>query len=153
MSAQKLPRHIAIIMDGNGRWAAARGLPRTAGHKRGMQAVKRTVRAAADLDIKYLTLFGFSSENWGRPAEEMRVLKLVAVDEKSFSRVVAAMQAAGRALGLKRLAIRCQTRFTGAYRHLVGAGFNVQWTDLRMTLVGFDERPVEGAVVLSNWEI
>ncbi len=89
----------------------------------------------------------------GRPAEEMRVLKLVAVDEKSFGRVVAAMQAAGRALGLKRLAIRCQTRFTGAYRHLVGAGFNVQWTDLRMTLVGFDERPIEGAVVLSNWEI
>ncbi len=89
----------------------------------------------------------------GRPAEELRVLKVAAVDEKSFARVVAAMLAAGRTLGLKRLAIRCQSHFVDAYRHLVGAGFNVQWTDLRMTLVGFEERPVEGAVMLSNWEI
>jgi undecaprenyl diphosphate synthase len=66
-----LPRHVAIIMDGNGRWAQARGLPRVAGHRRGAEAVRRTVAAAAELRIPYLTLFGFSSENWKRPSEEV----------------------------------------------------------------------------------
>jgi undecaprenyl diphosphate synthase len=66
-----LPRHIAIIMDGNGRWAEARGLPRVAGHRRGAEAVRRTVVAVSELRIPYLTLFGFSSENWKRPSEEV----------------------------------------------------------------------------------
>jgi undecaprenyl diphosphate synthase len=70
-SPRPLPRHIAIIMDGNGRWAQARGLPRVAGHRRGAEAVRRTVTAAAELGIPYLTLFGFSSENWKRPLEEV----------------------------------------------------------------------------------
>src|SRR5580658_2387531 len=65
------PRHIAIIMDGNGRWAQARGLPRIAGHRRGAEAVRRTVTAAAELGVPYLTLFGFSSENWKRPLAEV----------------------------------------------------------------------------------
>ena len=68
------PKHIAIIMDGNGRWAQARGLPRTMGHKAGSEAAKRTVQAAAELGVRYLTLFGFSSENWSRPVEEVREL-------------------------------------------------------------------------------
>ncbi len=66
-----LPRHIAIIMDGNGRWAQARGLPRIAGHRRGADAVRRTVKAASEIGIPYLTLFGFSSENWKRPLAEI----------------------------------------------------------------------------------
>jgi undecaprenyl diphosphate synthase len=66
-----LPRHIAIIMDGNGRWARARGLPRIAGHRRGAEAVRRTAEAAGQLGIRYLTLFGFSSENWKRPVNEI----------------------------------------------------------------------------------
>jgi undecaprenyl diphosphate synthase len=66
-----LPRHIAIIMDGNGRWAKARGLPRIAGHRRGAEAVRRTLVAAGELGIPYLTLFGFSSENWKRPLDEV----------------------------------------------------------------------------------
>ena len=65
------PRHIAIIMDGNGRWAQARGLPRIAGHRRGAEAVRRTVTAAGELGVPYLTLFGFSSENWKRPLAEV----------------------------------------------------------------------------------
>jgi undecaprenyl diphosphate synthase len=65
------PEHVAIIMDGNGRWATARGLPRVAGHRRGADAVRRAVTAAAELGIRYLTLFGFSSENWKRPAAEV----------------------------------------------------------------------------------
>jgi undecaprenyl diphosphate synthase len=66
-----LPRHIAIIMDGNGRWAEARGLPRIAGHRRGADAVRRTLTAAGELGVPYLTLFGFSSENWKRPHDEV----------------------------------------------------------------------------------
>lgn len=73
-------QHIAIIMDGNGRWAKARGLPRTMGHRQGVEAVKRIVEAAGELGVRYLTLFGFSSENWSRPAEEiselMRLLRM-----------------------------------------------------------------------------
>ncbi len=65
------PRHVAIIMDGNGRWAKARGLPRVAGHRRGADAVRNAVRAAGELGVRYLTLFGFSSENWRRPADEI----------------------------------------------------------------------------------
>lgn len=65
------PSHVAIIMDGNGRWAKARGLPRTAGHKAGVDALRRTIRAAADLQIPWLTLYAFSSENWSRPRAEV----------------------------------------------------------------------------------
>ncbi len=75
-----IPSHIAIIMDGNGRWAQARGLPRTMGHRQGIEAVKRVVEAAAEMGVKYLTLFGFSSENWSRPVDEvtelMRLLRM-----------------------------------------------------------------------------
>lgn len=65
------PRHVAIIMDGNGRWASARGLPRLEGHRRGVEALRRTVRAAGDLGIGYLTIYSFSSENWSRPQAEI----------------------------------------------------------------------------------
>jgi undecaprenyl diphosphate synthase len=66
-----VPCHVAIIMDGNGRWAMSRGLPRIAGHRRGADAVRGAVEAAAELGISYLTLYGFSSENWKRPADEV----------------------------------------------------------------------------------
>jgi undecaprenyl diphosphate synthase len=65
------PQHVAIIMDGNGRWAKARGLPRLAGHKQGAETVERIVRAADEIGIKILTLFAFSTENWKRPADEV----------------------------------------------------------------------------------
>jgi undecaprenyl diphosphate synthase len=68
------PAHVAIIMDGNGRWAKARGLPRIAGHRAGAEAVRRTLTASVELGIKYLTLFGFSSENWKRPETEVNDL-------------------------------------------------------------------------------
>src|SRR5216683_4834675 len=70
----EIPRHVAIIMDGNGRWAAARGLPRGEGHRRGVEALRRTVRAAGDLGIGFLTIFSFSAENWSRPPAEIREL-------------------------------------------------------------------------------
>jgi undecaprenyl diphosphate synthase len=65
------PQHVAIIMDGNGRWAKARGLPRVAGHRRGADAVRRVIRGAGELGVPVLTLFAFSTENWGRPADEV----------------------------------------------------------------------------------
>jgi len=68
------PAHVAVIMDGNGRWAKARSLPRAAGHKAGADAVRRVVESAGQLKIPYLTLFGFSSENWARPESEVRDL-------------------------------------------------------------------------------
>ena len=66
-----VPRHVAIIMDGNGRWAAARGLPRVEGHRRGVEALRRIIRAASDIGIKFITIFSFSAENWSRPAHEV----------------------------------------------------------------------------------
>ena len=74
ISPFEMPRHVAIIMDGNGRWASARGLPRGEGHRRGVEALRKTVRAAGDMGIAYLTIFSFSSENWSRPASEIRDL-------------------------------------------------------------------------------
>jgi undecaprenyl diphosphate synthase len=70
-SAFDVPRHVAIIMDGNGRWAAARGLPRVEGHRRGVEALRRTIRAAGEIGIKIVTIFSFSAENWSRPANEV----------------------------------------------------------------------------------
>lgn len=79
-------RHVAIIMDGNGRWAKKRGLPRTAGHKRGVETVKEVVKAASEFGLPYLTLFSFSSENWSRPKLEvdelMRLMKTFLVNEQ-----------------------------------------------------------------------
>ena len=73
--ARKVPRHVAVIMDGNGRWAKRRFLPRVAGHRRGVETVREITRACVERGIEYLTLFAFSSENWRRPAEEVSVLR------------------------------------------------------------------------------
>lgn len=73
-NAPKVPRHVAIIMDGNGRWAKGRGLPRVAGHRKGVEAVKNMVPICGDRGISYLTLFAFSSENWRRPGAEVKLL-------------------------------------------------------------------------------
>jgi len=87
------PRHIAIIMDGNGRWAAKHGLPRSIGHRKGVEAVRRTVRAAIDLGIPYLTLYSFSSENWSRPAEE--IADLMGLMKRFIRRDLAELHQAG----------------------------------------------------------
>jgi undecaprenyl diphosphate synthase len=73
-AAFEVPQHVAIIMDGNGRWASARGLPRAEGHRRGVEAIRRTIRAAGELGIKVITIFSFSAENWSRPATEISEL-------------------------------------------------------------------------------
>jgi len=78
--ADKLPRHVAMIMDGNGRWALSRGLPRLAGHKAGTENLRRVIRSTVEFGIKYLTIYAFSTENWGRPPEEVRGLMYILED-------------------------------------------------------------------------
>ena len=73
-SSDRVPRHVAIIMDGNGRWAISRGLPRLAGHKAGTENLRRVIRASVEFGIQYLTIYAFSTENWGRPPEEVQGL-------------------------------------------------------------------------------
>ncbi len=111
-----LPRHIAIIMDGNGRWAAARGLPRHAGHSAGIEAVRACVERCVERRIEALTLFAFSSENWRRPGEEVARLMGLFVD--ALDREVAELHANRvrlRFIGERgRLAVRLQSRIAAA---------------------------------------
>ena len=83
----KLPRHVAVIMDGNGRWAQAHGLPRVEGHRQGAKAVREVVRAAREIGLRALTLYAFSAQNWQRPPEEvatlMQLLRDYVVDERA----------------------------------------------------------------------
>lgn len=111
MSAEPLsdqpvgPRHVALIMDGNGRWAEARGLPRAIGHREGVQALKRTIQAAPKLGIRCLTVFGFSTENWQRPADEVSdlmglVRTYVGSDLKRLEKEGVRLRILGRRAGL-----------------------------------------------------
>jgi len=78
--ADRIPRHVAIIMDGNGRWALQRGLPRLAGHRKGTENLRRVIRASVEFGVKYLTIYAFSTENWGRPPEEVQGLMRILED-------------------------------------------------------------------------
>ena len=78
--AEKMPQHVAMIMDGNGRWALSRGLPRLAGHKAGTENLRRVIRASVEFGVKYLTIYAFSTENWGRPPEEVKGLMYILED-------------------------------------------------------------------------
>ena len=77
---EKIPQHVAMIMDGNGRWAIQRGLPRLAGHKAGTENLRRVIRASVEFGVKYLTIYAFSTENWGRPPEEVKGLMYILED-------------------------------------------------------------------------
>ncbi len=106
-----LPRHIAIVMDGNGRWARARGLPRHAGHKEGVERVRGCVERCSERGIEALTVFAFSSENWRRPADE--VTQLMGLFVEALDREVAALHAQRRALALHRRAAAAERAITG----------------------------------------
>lgn len=80
LDPKRIPEHVAIIMDGNGRWAKAQGLPRTAGHQQGVETVKKITEEATRLGIKYLTLYTFSTENWNRPSDEIAALMKLIID-------------------------------------------------------------------------
>ena len=104
-SPEKGPRHVALIMDGNGRWAERRGLPRAVGHREGVQALRRTIKAAPDFGIRCLTVFGFSTENWSRPADEVSdlmglVRAFVGSDLKRLDAAGVRVRVLGRRKGL-----------------------------------------------------
>ena len=117
--AKPLPRHVAITMDGNGRWAAARGLARSAGHRAGLTPVRMCVEECARRGVEALTLFAFSSENWGRPAEE--VGSLMSLFMEALERELPELHAKGvriRFIGERRnLAVRLQARIAAAEAH------------------------------------
>ena len=111
-----LPRHVAIIMDGNGRWAAGRGLPRSAGHKAGLEPVRMCIKECTKRGISALTVFAFSSENWQRPSDEVTGLMSLFVD--ALDREIAELHQNGvriRFIGdRRRLSVRLQARIAGA---------------------------------------
>lgn len=123
-----VPRHVAIIMDGNGRWARQRGLPRLAGHRAGTENVRRTVRAALDFGIQVLSLYAFSTENWGRPAEEVR--GLMTILEEVIGRETTALHKEGvviRHLGRKE-------ELSASLRQKIEQAENLTRHNTRMTL-------------------
>jgi undecaprenyl diphosphate synthase len=117
-----LPRHIAIIMDGNGRWASARGLPRHAGHKEGVEPVRMSIRECVHHGVEALTVFAFSSENWGRPGEEVGALMGLFVE--ALDREVDELHANGVRLSFigdrQGFPLRLQTRMTASEQRTAG---------------------------------
>jgi undecaprenyl diphosphate synthase len=126
--ASDTPRHVAIIMDGNGRWAQRRRLPRIAGHRRGAEAVRATVRACGERGLEYLTLFAFSSENWRRPAEEVALL--MKLFRTALEREVDELHANGVRLKV----IGDTTRFDPKIRQLIERGESLTARNRRLTL-------------------
>lgn len=127
------PRHIAIIMDGNGRWAKARGRPRAFGHQQGVEAVRAVVRSGSDLGVRCLTLFGFSTENWSRPAEEIEALfgllrRFVDADLDSLARDGVRIRILGRRDGLSddlvEIIERAESRTSGNSEFFLNIAFN-----------------------------
>lgn len=124
-----LPRHIAVTMDGNGRWAAARGLPRSAGHKAGLEPVRLMIRECSRRGVEALTLFAFSSENWRRPVEE--VTSLMGLFLEALDREIAELHSNGvriRFVGDRQtLSVRLQSRIAAAEEHTrENAGLKLQ---------------------------
>ena len=123
-----VPRHVAIIMDGNGRWAKQRLLPRVAGHRKGVEAVRATVRAAIERGVQYLTLFAFSSENWRRPADEVTILM------ELFLRALEQEVAKLHNNGIRFRVVGDLTRFDQRIRDLVTAGEKLTARNTKLTL-------------------
>ncbi|HZQ74493.1 MAG TPA: polyprenyl diphosphate synthase [Burkholderiales bacterium] len=123
-----VPRHVAIIMDGNGRWAKSRMLPRFAGHKRGVESVRAVVRACVERGIGYLTLFAFSSENWRRPAEEVALLM-----QLFHGALVNEMERLNRN-GVRLKIVGDTRRFEPSIRRLIEEGERLTAANQRLTL-------------------
>ena len=126
--APDVPRHVAIIMDGNGRWAKQRMLPRVAGHRRGVEAVRAIILACIERDIEYLTLFAFSSENWRRPAEEVSILMDLFVH--ALEQEVAKLNANG----IRFKVVGDLSMFDSRIRDLIAAGEAQTAAHRRLTL-------------------
>ena len=152
-----VPRHVAIIMDGNGRWARSRMLPRIAGHRRGLEAVRATVENCAERGIEYLTLFAFSSENWRRPAEEVALLmqlfqSALTSEAERLHRAGVRLKVVGdtRRFGRKiRLLIEQAENLTAANKRLtltIAANYGGRW-DMLQAVNKVKERPIDEAAL------
>ncbi len=126
--SRSVPRHVAIIMDGNGRWANRRLLPRVAGHRKGVEAVRASVRAAIKQGVEYLTLFAFSSENWRRPPDEVSILMDL------FARALEQEVAKLHSNGIRFKVVGDTSRFDARIRDLVAAGEALTAGNTRLTL-------------------
>ncbi len=126
--AGAVPRHVAVIMDGNGRWAKQRHLPRIAGHKRGVEAVRGTVQACAERGVQFLTLFAFSSENWRRPAEEVALL--MQLFHAALTHEVARLHRNG----IRLRVVGDVARFDARLRELIARGEQMTQANTRLTL-------------------
>lgn len=149
---RSVPRHLAVIMDGNGRWATQRFLPRTAGHVRGVQAVRRVVEACGQRGVRYLTLFAFSSENWRRPQEEVSLLMRLFVqtlekevgklsDQGVRLRVIGDISAFEPRLQELIRAAEERTEKNDALHLTVAANYGGRWDILQATRRMLAERP------------
>ena len=127
-AAREIPRHVAILRDGTGRWAKQRLLPRVAGHRRGVEAVRATVRAAVERGIEYLTLFAFSSENWRRPADEVSILM------ELFLRALEVEVGKLHDSGIRLKVIGDTARFDSRIRGQIEAGEALTTANPRLTL-------------------
>src|SRR6478752_3050371 len=125
---RSIPRHVAIIMDGNGRWANRRLLPRVAGHRRGVEAVRASVKASIEQGVEYLTLFAFSSENWRRPADEVSILM------ELFARALEQEVAKLHKNGIRFRVVGDTSRFDRRIRDLVSDGELLTAANTRLTL-------------------
>ena len=123
-----MPRHVAIIMDGNGRWAKQRLLPRVAGHRKGVETVRAVIRAAIERRIEFLTLFAFSSENWRRPADEVSTLM------ELFARALEQEVAKLHDNGIRFRVIGDLSRFSPRLRELIAAGEQLTAANASLTL-------------------
>ncbi|HUQ74655.1 MAG TPA: polyprenyl diphosphate synthase [Burkholderiales bacterium] len=156
----EIPRHVAIIMDGNGRWARARMLPRIAGHRRGLEAVRATVENCADRGVEFLTLFAFSSENWRRPQEEVALL--MQLFQVALTSEVERMHKNGvrlKVVGdterfgakIERL-IEKGERLTAENRRLtltIAANYGGRW-DLLQAMNKVSQRPIDEAILAQH---
>ncbi len=155
-----VPRHVAIILDGNGRWARSRMLPRIAGHRRGLEAVRATIENCADRGIEFLTLFAFSSENWRRPAEEVALL--MQLFQLALTNEVERMHKNGVRLKVIgdiqhfdpkiRKLIEQGEKLTGGNRRLtltIAANYGGRW-DLLQAINKIDRRPIDEAALAEH---
>src|SRR5207237_8148917 len=124
-----VPRHVAIIMDGNGRWAKQRLLPRVAGHRKGVEALRATVRSCVERGVEFLTLFAFSSENWRRPAEEVSILMQL------FIRALEQEAIKLHDNGIRFKVIGDTSRFEPKIRELIAGGEKLTEMNLRLMLI------------------
>ena len=151
-----LPQHVAVIMDGNGRWARRRGLPRIAGHRQGLERVRELVRACGERRIPYLTLFAFSSENWRRPEQEVRLLLdlfLNALDRevqklhegKVRFRVIGDIERFGAKIATRIRHAESLTRDNTALTLTVAANYGGRW-DIAQAAAALARRVAEGSL-------